>query len=105
MKFNYDVKQGGFAQLFYNLQGDLLGEMEDMLIAARAAVAHEYHVRALRICLENKEKYFRFLSSNFVDANDLKDSLHSLSIEYLQRRVDFVDEAVTFLGRCPKPLS
>lgn len=38
-RFDYDVKQGGFAQLLYNMQGNCLGEIEDMLIAAQVAIA------------------------------------------------------------------
>ncbi len=101
-KFNYDVKQGGFAQLLYNMQGNFLAEIEDMLIAASAAVAHDYYVRAVTVCLENKEEYFRFLSSNYTDGNDVKHSLQQLSVEYLQKRIDFVNEAAVFLATCPK---
>jgi hypothetical protein len=103
VKFNYDVKQGGFAQLLYNMQGNLLAEKEDMLIAANAAVAQDYYVRAVTICLENKEEYFRFLSSNYTDTNNVKHSLQLLSVEYLQKRIDFADEAAVFLATCPKP--
>jgi hypothetical protein len=103
VKFNYDVKQGGFSQLLYNMQGEFLAQIEDMLIAANAAVAHEYYVRAVTICLDNTEEYFRFLSSNYTDANDVKHSLQLLSIEYLRKRIDFVDEAAVFLATCPRP--
>ena len=103
IKFNYDVKQGGFAQLLFNMHGEFLADVEDMLIAANAAVAQDYYVRAVTICLENKEEYIRFLSSNYTDANEVKDSLQLLSVEYLQMRIDFVNEAASFLATCPKP--
>jgi len=103
VKFNYDVKQGGFSQLLYNMQGNFLAEIEDMLIAAKAALVQDYYVRAVTICLENKEEYFRFLSSNYTDANDVKHSLQLLSVEYLQKRIDFANEAAVFLATCPKP--
>lgn len=102
-KFNYDVKQGGFSQLLYNMQGNFLAEIEDMLIAANAALAQDYYVRAVTICLENKEEYFRFLSSNYTETNDVKRSLQLLSVEYLQKRIDFVNEAAVFLATCPRP--
>lgn len=35
--FNYDVKQGGSSQLLFNMRGDFLGELEDMLIAGMLA--------------------------------------------------------------------
>jgi hypothetical protein len=103
VKFNYDVKQGGFSQLLYNMKGNFLAEIEDMLIAANAAVAQDYYVRAVTICLENKEGYFRLLSSNYTDANEVKHSLQLLSVEYLQKRIDFANEAAVFLATCPKP--
>ena len=63
VKFNYDVKQGGFAQLLYNLRGEFLADVEDVLIAAGAAVAHDFWVRAVTLCLEDKPAYCRFLTS------------------------------------------
>ena len=98
-RFDYDVKQGGFAQLLYNLQGNCLGEMEDMLIVAQAAVAHEYYIRAIHLCLADKDEYRRFLASNYTDANQVKSELQFLSVEYLRRRVEFLDEASAFLTR------
>ena len=100
-RFNYDVKQGGFSQLLFNMRGNLLGEIEDMLIAGNAAVAHDYYVRAVTICLENKAEYFRFLSSNYLDSNEVKHALQLLSVEYLQRRIDFADEIAVFLQQVP----
>jgi hypothetical protein len=102
VKFNYDVRQGGFAQLLYNMQGNFLAEIEDMLIAANATVAQDYYVRAVTTCLENKEDYFSFLSSNYTDANEVKHSLQLLSVEYLQKRIDFANEAAAFLATCPR---
>lgn len=93
IKFNYDVKQGGFAQLLYNMQGNYLADIEDMLLDAKATVAHEYYVRAITMCLESEEDYDRFLASAYTEANELKHRLQRLSIEYLLRGKDFVDEA------------
>ena len=101
-KFNYDVKQGGFAQLVYNLRGEFLAEVEDMLLAAGAAVAHDYWVRAVTICLEDKPAYFRFLASEYAEANGVKHALQLLSVEYLQRRADFTGETSAFLASCPR---
>ncbi len=103
VKFNYDVRQGGFSQLIYNLQGNFRAETEDMLIAAKAAVAQEYFVRAVMICLNAKEEYFRFLSSPYTDANNVKHSLQLLSVDYFQRQIDFQDEAAEFLLNRPRP--
>lgn len=102
VKFNCDIKQGGFAQLLYNLRGEFLANVEDILIAANAAVAHDYWVRAVTTCLEDKPAYFRFLASDFAAANAVKHALQLLSVEYLQRRADFADEASAFLASCPR---
>ena len=101
-KFNYDVKQGGFAQLLYNLRGEFLADVEDMLIAAGAATAQDYYVRAVTLCLKDKPAYFRFLASDFAEANAVKHALQLLSVKYLQRRADFEVEAVAFLASCPR---
>jgi hypothetical protein len=97
-KFNYDVNQGGFAQLLFNLQGEFLAEVEEMLIAANSLVAHAYYVRAIAICLENQEECFRFLESNYIDANAVKHALQLLSVEYFQQRKEFADEAAEFFA-------
>ncbi|MFZ6712511.1 DMP19 family protein [Undibacterium sp. TC9W] len=96
-RFDYDVRQGGFAQFLYNMNGHLLAQIEDMLIAANAHVAHDFYVQAISLCLKNKAEYQRFLASNYTDANALKDELHLLSIAYLGKKVDFQTEAHAFL--------
>jgi hypothetical protein len=100
--FNYDVKQGGFAQLLYNLGGEFLADVEDMLIAAGAGSAHEYWVRAVTICLEDKPAYFRFLASEYASANAVKHALQLLSVEFLQRQANFAEETSAFLASCPR---
>ena len=102
VKFNYDVNQGGFAQLLYNLQSEFLADVEDMLIAAGAAVARDYYVRAVTVCLENKPEYFRFLASDYLEANAVKHALQLLSVEYLQQANEFKDEAAAFLSTGPR---
>ncbi len=101
-KFNYDVKQGGFAQLLYNLQGEFLANIKEMLAAANAAVALDYFVRAVKLCLENEADYFRFIESDYLSANVVKHALQLLSVEYLRQRIDFADEAANYLATCPK---
>ena len=103
VKFNYDVNQGGFAQLLYNLKGKFLADVENMLIGAKAAVAHDYYVVAVRICLKDKAGYFRFLASDYLEANAVKHALQLLSFAYLQRRVDFIEVAAAYLARLPRP--
>lgn len=96
-RFAYDVEQGGFAQLLFNMKGNLLEQMEGMLTAANAKVAHEYYVRAIRTCLQNRDEYIRFIASNYVDSNPVKDELHRVSLEYFAKRVPFTKEAFSFL--------
>jgi hypothetical protein len=73
----------------------LLADVEDMTIAA---VAHDYWLRAIMFCLEDKPAYFRFLASNFAETNSVKHALQLLSVEHLQRRLDFEVEAIAFLA-------
>ena len=96
-RFEYDVRQGGFAQLLYNMKGDLLAEIEDMLIAASAPVAHEHYVQAIKVCLANKPEYLRFLASDFLQPNAVRDALHKVSLQYFARNVSFATEAEAFL--------
>ena len=99
VRFEHDVRQGGFAQLFYNLNGAYLGEVEDMLLQAQAPVAHEHYIRAARVCLSNKAEYGRFLASSYTDANAVKDALHEVTLAYFAQRVPFATEAATLLQR------
>jgi hypothetical protein len=96
-RFDYDVRQGGFAQLLYNLKGNFLAEMEDMLLAASAPVAHSHYVQAITECLANEAEYQRFLASDFLEANAVRDALHKVSLEYFAKDVAFATEAEAFL--------
>ncbi len=96
-RFEYDVRQGGFAQLLYNMNGNFPAEIEDMLLAASASVAHDYYVRAITTCLADEPDYQRFLASNFLEPNALRDALHKVSLEYFARGVSFDSEAKVFL--------
>ena len=53
-RFDYDVRKGGFAQFLYNMHGQLLREVGDMLIGANAVVAHEAYVQAVETCLADR---------------------------------------------------
>ena len=96
-RLEYDLRKGGFAQLLYNMNGAFLPDLEDMLIAAKAPVAHEYYVRAIQTCLANKPEYARFLASNYSDNNSTKDALHLLSIDYFSRHMPFALEGAAWL--------
>jgi len=97
-RFDYDVRQGGFSQLLYNMRGKLLANIEDMLIAANASVAHEYYVRAITACLSNKPEYRRFLASDYTEPNEVKHALQMISVDYLSKRVAFSDEVAAFMA-------
>jgi hypothetical protein len=95
--FRYNVDQGGFAQLLYNLRGECLAEVEDTLRAAGARRAAEFYARAVKACLADAGAYREFLASDYVTDSDLKDALHGLSVEYLRGRPGFVEEAEAFV--------
>jgi hypothetical protein len=97
-RFAHDVDNGGFAQLLYNMGGEYLPEIEDMLFAAQAENAQDYYVRAIRVCLPNKDEYLRFLKSNYLDRNEVKHQLQLLSVEYLRGTVPFRYEASEYLA-------
>ncbi|MES2572356.1 MAG: hypothetical protein V4710_20165 [Verrucomicrobiota bacterium] len=97
-RFGYDVQQGGFAQLLYNMNGNFLDKIEEMLVIASAPVARDHYVRAIQACLANESEYQRFLASDFLEPNILKDTLHKISIDYFTKHVWFGDEAQAFLA-------
>lgn len=97
--FEYHVRQGGFAQLLYNMNGSFLPEIEDMLIAAETPIAHEHYVQAIHACLRNKAEYARFLASAYTEDNPVKDALHLVSVAYFAKKVAFASEAARFFAK------
>jgi hypothetical protein len=96
-RFDYDVCKGGFAQFLYNMHGELLGEVEDMLIGANAVVAHEAYVRAVETCLADKAEYQRFLASTYTEENRIKNGLHMVTLAYFAKKIPFAVEAHAYL--------
>lgn len=97
--FDHNVTRGGFAQLIYNLEGELLRDLEAMLTAVEAPVALEHYVRAIGLCLQDLESYQRFLSSPFPTETTTKDALHRASLDYFAQGVEFPTEITPWLGR------
>ncbi|RNF83243.1 DMP19 family protein [Montanilutibacter psychrotolerans] len=97
--FSVEVTKGGFAQLLYNLQGEYLGEIEQMLVAAPAPVAHAHYAQAIRACLDVTEDYQAFLASDYLEPNALRDTLHGISVAYFSTRVEFLSEMQDFIQR------
>jgi hypothetical protein len=98
-RFDYDVRKGGFAQFFYNMHGELLREVEDMLIRANAGVAHETYVQAVKTCLANRPEYQRFLASTYTEENTIKNALHMITVAYLAKKIPFTLEAREYLAK------
>ena len=95
--FSYNITKGGFAQLIYSAQGEHLQAIEQMLIAANATIAGQFYERAINLCIANPNLYEEFLSHKFTTENELKNSLHRLSIEYFREKRDFEQEADLFI--------
>lgn len=95
--FNYQVTQGGFAQLIYNTKGAYLKEIEGMLLAANATTAHTYYIQAIEKCLEKEAEYQKFLDSPYTDANNLKNLLHLISVDYFKTGKPFLEECQSFI--------
>lgn len=96
-RFEYDVRKGGFAQFFYNMHGELLGEVEDMLLAANAAVAHDSYVQAVQVCIANRSEYQRFIGSAYTEENKVKNALHKVTLAYFAKKITFLAEANAYL--------
>lgn len=95
--FRYNVHKGGFAQLIFNLQGEYLPEIEEMLLDAPAPVAHTYYVKAIEVCLADQSSYHAFLASDYISSNSIKDALHGVTFEYYEKGVGFLSEINPFL--------
>lgn len=95
--FNFNVTKGGFAQLIYNLQGNYLEDIEEMLRRTNAQIAFDYYVRAIELCLNDSDSYQKFISGNYVDENSVKNKLHLISIDYFGKKIDFADESNSFI--------
>jgi hypothetical protein len=96
-RFDYDVRKGGFAQFLYNMHGELLAEVEDMLIGAHAVVAHDAYVQAIKTCLADSAEYQRFLASSYTEENKVKNALHTVTLAYFAKKVPFAVEAHAYL--------
>lgn len=93
MAFEYEISQGGFAQLLFNARGAGLAEYEDMLIEVGAARAHDFYVRAIRLALADRDAYRAFLAAwSSPGGRGLRDELQLLSVEYLAGNPTIVDE-------------
>lgn len=93
----HHVRQGGFAQLFFNAQGKHLAEMAKMLQNVNAVNTLHFYERAVRVCLADKPAYQQFLASDFVSESALKNALHAVSLDYFASAPRFEAEAITGL--------
>lgn len=96
--FDYNVRKGGFAQLLFNLKGEYLSDIEQMLREINAPEALNFYLKALEICLENITEYRRFIGSNYLEKNETKDNLHLLSLDYFKKPSEFSDEINPYLS-------
>jgi hypothetical protein len=97
--FDYQVTQGGFAQLLYNARGAYLQEMEEMLVTAAAEVAHKHYVQAIQLCLQQQETYAAFLANDYREENTLKNDLHGISLAYFRTGRSFAEEYGRYIQR------
>ena len=95
--FQYNIDQGGFAQLLYNAHGDNLPEIEDMLMAANASTALQCYREAISLCTSDIDAYQTFIGSDYISPSDLKNALHGVSIEYFRLGSSFLAEAAGFI--------
>ena len=88
-----NLRQGGFAQLIFNAQGQYLGEMAQMLQNFNASNTLAFYEQAVRICLADKAGYQSFLASDYVEALAVKNPLHEVSLDYYESSPQFAQEA------------
>ena len=96
--FRDQVENGGFAQLLFNLQGEYLAEIGELLDRAGASVAALHYEQAIVACLADETAYQAFLASDFVSDNPLKSMLQRCSIDYFAAGVPFDREAARWLA-------
>lgn len=94
--FDYQVKNGGFGQLIYNLGRDRLEQCDGMLRAVGATVASSFYERAATRCAEDLADFDRFMA-DFTAPTKLGEDLTLLSVEYLRGGTSFDDEIAEFL--------
>ncbi|MEV0358533.1 hypothetical protein AB0H71_21020 [Nocardia sp. NPDC050697] len=96
-EFDYQVKNGGFAQLIYNLGGERLEDLDGMLRAVDAPVALSFYLRAVTRCTELLDDYHR-LMADFTAPTRLAVELTGISVDYLRGEVGFDTEIAPFLA-------
>ena len=94
-----NLRQGGFAQLIFNAQGQYLGEMAKMLQNMNASNTLHFYEQAVRVCLADKAGYQSFLSSDYVGALAVKNPLHEVSMDYYESSPQFAQEAWPSLSK------
>jgi hypothetical protein len=94
--FDYQVKNGGFDQLIYNLGPQRLEYCDVMLRSVGAHVAYSYYLRAVTRCAEEPGDYQTFMAT-YPQTTELAKDLMLLSVEYLRGDTSFDDEIAEFL--------
>ncbi|MFE7802092.1 hypothetical protein [Nocardia sp. NPDC057440] len=94
--FDYQVKNGGFVQLIYNLGRDRLEQCDGMLRAVGAPVALSFYIRAVTHCAEDLAEFNQFMA-DFNAPTTLGQNLTLLSVEYLRGDTSFDDEVAEFV--------
>ncbi|MGF6882621.1 hypothetical protein ABIA39_001563 [Nocardia sp. GAS34] len=94
--FDYQVKNGGFAQLIFNLGRDRLEHCHVMLTTVNAPVALSFYVRAIKLCVENPADFDQ-LMADFSVPTVLGQNLISLTVEYLRGANSFDAEVAEFI--------
>ncbi|GAB2681584.1 DMP19 family protein [Nocardia goodfellowii] len=94
--FDYQVKNGGFGQLIYNLGRDRLEQCDGVLEWVGAPVALSYFRRAVTRCAEDLADFDQFMA-DFTTPTSVGQDLLLLSVEYLGGRPSFDDEIADFL--------
>ena len=99
--FSYNVSQGGFAQLIYNLNGLYLEDLELSLEIVGADHSKNALSEVIKFCFDNKASYQKFTEGGF-DETEFKNKLHKYSLNYFSKKLSLNDEISesTFIEMC-----
>lgn len=89
--FAYNVRQGGFAQLLYNLSGLYLEDLALALKLVGAEQSSAVMTAVIQSCVDDVESYKEFTSGNFA-ASHFKNLLHEHSLAYFSSELKLDDE-------------
>jgi Domain of unknown function (DUF4375) len=95
----YNVKKGGFAQLFYNTDDEFLPTYGQAIQDAEAHGFLDFYTRAMGIKNDDPEAYLEFKESHYLEDTEVKDRFLTLTFEYYGSDCDLENEIADYLSK------